>query len=245
MDDSKKLLSVELPAEVLLQFEVCCGMVGRTEKDVLTTCISDFIEKNHYHEFDPFDATPEELELYQQVVSLKYNYFDDMSFQTESIVGKYVNLADGSVYPDLEKLQNIDWESYTFCVGEFANPEFLASFTPNTKTLKVSEKCLAEDYVLLHELIHIHEHILDTLPAYYRDILTLSLYNDLSPKLKKRGNDLDAMLASFCHVVNEVMIESAGGTHSPLFFLKSLDIDLRRGYPLGRVLSYGWDEKLA
>ena len=245
MDNKNNILSVELPADVAMKFEDSCAYLGYTTEKGLMICIQNFIEKNsQMYSFEPPYTSDEEFALFQQVAFLSAEFFDDMSFEEYSIVGKYGKLVDGGIHPALEKLQNIDWESYTFCVGEFENPEFLASFDPRTKTLTVSEKYLTEDYVLLHELIHIHEHILDTLPAYYRDILTLSLYNDLSPKLKKRGNDLDAMLASFCLIVNEGMMDSAGGTHSPLFFLKSLDLDLRKGYPLGRVLSYGWEEKL-
>lgn len=73
---------------------------------------------------------------------------------------------------------------------------------------------------------------------FIRDVLLLGLYNDL----KGRITDLDSHILAHANIHSGTSITVEGGNHDVLFHLKSLDLDLRRGYPLGTVCGYGRDE---
>lgn len=73
---------------------------------------------------------------------------------------------------------------------------------------------------------------------YYHDLLTITLYKDMAAKI----TDLDTRLIDHAHVIRGADISSLGGYHDALFFLKSLDLDLKYNYSLGTVCGYGRDE---
>ena len=56
---------------------------------------------------------------------------------------------------------------------------------------------------------------------------------------------LDEIITKNAHVLNEQSLYEIGGDHDLTFFLKSLDLDIRMGYPLGTVFGYGMTERLA
>ena len=74
--------------------------------------------------------------------------------------------------------------------------------------------------------------------SYYHDILLFSLYDDL----RKRVPDLRDRIIAHTHLISSEKVLLSGGEHDLLFFLKSIDLDLRCGYPLGTVCGYGRDE---
>ena len=96
-----------------------------------------------------------------------------------------------------------------------------------------------DDSVVLHEMIHLHEFVINELPLYFHDVLLWCLYKDLRGKI----SDLEQRIEDHGHIVNENHIERWGGTHDILFLLKSYDLDLRRGYPLGTVFGYGYADE--
>ena len=59
------------------------------------------------------------------------------------------------------------------------------------------------------------------------------------------ANDDATILHELGHILNETELQSQGGTHDILFLLKSFDLDLRKGYPLGTVFGYGRTEYFA
>jgi len=87
-------------------------------------------------------------------------------------------------------------------------------------------------------MIHVYEDNFFENAMFYRDIVFLCLHNDLKAKI----SDFDDLIISHSHVTNGQNITLRGGEHSALFFLKSLDLDLRCGYKLGTVCGYGRDE---
>lgn len=92
--------------------------------------------------------------------------------------------------------------------------------------------------VILHEMIHLYERRFDRFPNYFRDMVLISLYTDLKPKVLEMGEDLDALILKSLNAVDANVVESTGGDHSILFFLKSLDLDIKKGYRLGTVFAY-------
>ena len=83
-----------------------------------------------------------------------------------------------------------------------------------------------DDIVLLHEMIHAHEFILSEASELYKQHVLLSLYKRLSRKVPAL---IDAV------TTDRRLAVDAG--HTPLFMLKSFDIDLRLEKPLGTVYS--------
>jgi hypothetical protein len=71
-----------------------------------------------------------------------------------------------------------------------------------------------------------------------RDMLTFRLYNHLKPKIE----NLDERILNHAHSLRQEDILIRGGSHGILFFLKSLDLDLRLGLKLGTVCGYGREE---
>ena len=58
---------------------------------------------------------------------------------------------------------------------------------------------------------------------------------DLKTKIPK----LDDIISSHAHLLTGSTIYYRGGLHDILFLLKSFDLDIRMGYPLGTVFGYG------
>ena len=51
--------------------------------------------------------------------------------------------------------------------------------------------------------------------------------------------ELDNIITGHAHLLNESVLYKQGGLHDILFLLKSFDLDIRMGYPLGTVFGYG------
>ena len=116
-------------------------------------------------------------------------------------------------------------------------------FDQTTQTLGIYKDCLQMENVILHEMIHLHEYVIQDCSQYYHDILLRQLYKDLKngcieTKLQKISG-LDQMLDTFSQVAwYKYMIQNMGGEHSMLFLLKSLKLDLQMNYQLGTVFGY-------
>lgn len=98
----------------------------------------------------------------------------------------------------------------------------------------ISPEYANDDGVLLHEMIHVYENVLDDFPTFYRDILLWQLYKRMSRKI----SDLDQRIQAFTHLSNQQKLDAIGGCHDVLFLLKSFDLDIKMHYPLGSVLGY-------
>ena len=161
--------------------------------------------------------------------------FDDMVFDEDSITGKLRELSEGEL---AELSPTLEAFSYTECVGfkigELNCKQAAGEYNALTRTITIPEQYADEDYILLHEMIHAHEHLLDELHPVYREGLFLCLMEELKGKI----DNLDELLLSFTrYSISTEMANS--NTHSALFVLKSLDLDLKMGYELGTVYAYG------
>ena len=110
----------------------------------------------------------------------------------------------------------------------------MAMYDHTTQTIYVSPDYVEDDAVLLHEMIHLHEHVIDGFPSYYHDLVYWVLYQDLRTKIE----GLDDAINDHAHLLNETQLYLNGGIHDILFLLKSLDLDMRMGYPFGTVFGY-------
>jgi hypothetical protein len=98
---------------------------------------------------------------------------------------------------------------------------------PKVNTIWIDAENLHDDTTLLHEMIHAYDSVLYKKFSSQRDYVVLRLYE----ALKNQIPDLLQLIS--------VDLNSGNITHSLLFILKSLDLDLRLDKPLGTVYSYG------
>lgn len=131
-------------------------------------------------------------------------------------------------------LHYFNYSSFYYRVREMT-PPYMACFNKANYSLKVDPRHIDDDYVILHEMIHMHEFVLEIYPTYYHDAILYSLYHDLRSKIE----DLDRRMEYQGHIVKQEELTQFGGVHDLLFLLKSFDLDLRMNYPLGTVFGYG------
>ena len=126
--------------------------------------------------------------------------------------------------------------SYTFFLYKIAEQNgSYGYFDPSEQLICVVPEKVEDDVVILHEMIHLHEYVLNDLPLYYHDMVYWALYKDLRNKIP----DLDCIITEHAHALNENELYRTGGLHDILFLLKSFDLDIRKGFPLGTVFGYG------
>ena len=193
-------------------------------------------------------ATNKEKELCDLVSKYSQQYFSDFRFKHETIVAKYVsvNVSGCNTYDDanplLQYFDEVVLSSYQYKVKNFDDKDIIGQVNYKEHSITLIPKAIDdEDFGkphILHEIIHIYEEVIDCLPKYYHDILLISLYEDLKIKVA----DLQDRIVSHTHIIPGEQITSLGGEHDLLFFLKSIDLDLRCGYLLGTVCGYGRDE---
>lgn len=93
----------------------------------------------------------------------------------------------------------------------------------------------------MHEMIHLHEAVINELPLFYHDMMIWALYR----KLRERIDKLDEIINDHAHLLNGTELFKQGGNHDILFLLKSFDLDIIKGLPLGTVFAYGKAEEYA
>ena len=235
-DGYTKLL-VEIPDELLRNFEVASVNEGKTVEQAIEKSMVKFVSTYG------ISNLPEESrswKLRQRVVEFS-DLFYDMTFDEDSITAQFLDGGSARdrrfLIPGL--LCEVDYDGYAFCiekVGDGKGPR--AWYDAYNHSLHIREDALDDDYVLLHEMIHFYERRFDRFPKYFRDMVLVSLYTDLSPKVLEMGEELNALILKALNALNANAIDVTGGDHSILFYLKSLDLDIKMGYPLGTVFTY-------
>jgi hypothetical protein len=91
--------------------------------------------------------------------------------------------------------------------------------------------------ILLHEMIHVFENLLGEFHGFVPEILIFCLLREMGKKVP----DLDERIEQHAHLVHGGIVAKQAGSHGILFYLKSLDLDLRMGFKLGTVCGYNRD----
>ena len=184
-------------------------------------------------------ASQEDKNLLERIYELE-DHFSDMLFEEDSCVGELLKCQvkmDGSrweddrvMLPDELKYFSLNYfkikvDDLTGCGGYFDSKE---------QILCISRENVENDNVILHEMIHLHEFVLNEQLLFYHDTLLWALYSDLRTKIE----NLDKLISSHAHILGEQNIYHMGGLHDILFLLKSLELDIRMGYRLGTVFGY-------
>lgn len=223
---------------VAIPFHVIMGYTkGETMLDEVMDSV-DFIEWYH-------NASEDEKYLIEKVEEYGFNFFDDMLFRSGSCSSELTKLTitdkDGNVYEEEmavpDELKFLDYTTnFLFKVEEL--DDCIAYYDHEEKTLCVSPEALRNGTTILHEMIHLHEHVINDLPLYFHDTLYWALYK----KLKNQIPKLDEIINEHAHIWNGSKIYELGGLHDTLFLLKSLDLDIRNGFKLGTVFAYGRED---
>jgi len=188
-------------------------------------------------------ATLADRQLYITVLQYEEDYFPDMTFKPDSIISDFIRLempCDNGVYvtdyeDGPEELFSISDGYYRCFINNL--DDSIGRVNKKERTLTISPEYANDKSTILHEMIHAYISLVDYYAQFYHDILLLCLYNNLKGKI----SDLDNRILGHAHVWKCTEITKRGGSHDILFFLKSLDLDLRCGYKLGTVCGYGRD----
>lgn len=191
-------------------------------------------------------ATPAEQKLIDRVYQFE-NFFSDMCLRPRSITQEFISvqskMGDSDEWHDdftplPQELEYVSPSNFIFRVAELEDGT-LGCFERLEYRLTVKPGCEERDSVILHEMIHMYQAVLDSLPLFFHDVVLWCLYKSLRDKV----TDLDARIMGHGHILNETAILNAGGRHDILFLLKSFDLDLRMEYPLGTVFGYGMAQR--
>ena len=192
-------------------------------------------------------ASKDDIKLFERVEDFSY-LFEDMVFSNGTPTHEFIKCqsklveSDEWIDDEVPLPEEIEYFSYTFFTYHIANLEgFSGCFNRKDYSLSVGPFSIDDDSVVLHEMIHLHEFVINDLPMFYHDAVLYCLYRDLSHKI----TDLNERIEAHGHILNSSQIAETGGVHDILFLLKSFDLDLKMGYKLGTVFGYGmaneWD----
>jgi hypothetical protein len=187
-------------------------------------------------------ATKEEQELLDRIFAYEKLYFEDMTFKPDSICHGFLCTCEQDKSGNwIEVPYDLGFDLlHTKCIVKIESQGCFGQYDPKEHIITISPEQQNNVQVIVHEMIHAYEDTLlrlgKTSPLHLnlRDILTFSFYNNLTNKTK----DLNDKIKDHAHIFTQEDISDTGGYHSILFFLKSLDLDLRLGLKPGTVCGY-------
>ncbi len=185
-----------------------------------------------------------EQEVLINLVCKNGKLFEDMLFSKDTISHMYIAIKsscdDGKTWRDdvVELPYELEYFSYSyfdFHVNDIED-NILGCFDAKEQSITIDPGHLHDEPTILHEMIHLHEFVLNELPMFYHDAYFYCLYKSLQSQI----TDLDARIEAHGHLLNENQLYMKGGLHDILFLLKSFDLDLKKGYRLGTIMGYGY-----
>ena len=187
-----------------------------------------------YHEwFENKTEKEEDLELF---ISFQEDLFSDMIFEKGSITGDFM-LRNGK-HLIFETGLSIDEQYFRFIVEDIE--KYDAYTDVNSRKIVVDKKHIKNKPTILHEMLHAHEFILEKRKPLLKEIVLLELYKDLKPKLNQKNIDIDTLIFNHANIPYNEDLADAGGEHDLLFFLKSIDLDIRCRFELLTVFGYDY-----
>lgn len=190
-----------------------------------------------FQKYSEWSENKTEIEQNLEIfVLLQEDLFSDMCFYKGSITGDYM-LLNGK-HMSFETGLTIDEQHFRFIVEYVAKYDAYTEI--NSRKIVVDKKHIKNRAIILHEMIHAHEYILQKEMPILKEIVLLELYKDLKPKLAKRKIDLDTWIFNHSNIPHNIELFNAGREHDTLFFLKSIDLDIRCGFELLTVFGYDY-----
>lgn len=180
-------------------------------------------------------CTREELKLLEKAIDMEEKYFSDMTLKDYcEKLGRYQVKHEGEWIDitDSEYLNGVDIsDGWRFKIAR--DLDCLGRCNSKERLIEINESNKDDETTLLHELIHAYESMLS---EGFKQYLLIDLYERLLPQVPR----LKELLTSEMHCFSYRRIG-----HTPLFILKSLDLDLRLNRPLGTIYGYGKTNELA
>ncbi len=174
-------------------------------------------------------ATSDEMELRLKALVLQEKYFNDMNLRLYSKELTKIEMDGRVLHDDLSETLNINIDDWIVRYTDMGRGD--GCCMPYINVIEVRRNVSELRVVLLHEMIHAFESILGRSQIEnYKQYVIIKLYE----KLSKRIPNLRKMIATDMHRYMQV--------HSPLFMLKSFDLDLRLKQRLGTIYRYGREE---
>ena len=175
---------------------------------------------------------PGSVEFGLRITADRYEgeYFADMTLQEDSEYYRIIEVASN------------DYSYFSLTIDDCgfaleALPEnVFGRYYRENRVIALNSAVAVRKSVLLHEMIHFYEDSLSKLNSAINEWLLIQLYN----KLKDQISGLDELMLSHADLLSISDLEESGGKHGLLFLLKSYDLDLACGYPLGTVMGYGY-----
>ena len=174
-----------------------------------------------------------EYHLLETILDYENRYFEDMTCEEGSLCWDISSFAvEETEYLDL----NLETNLYRFYIVNDSS-EYSGRHNWPERKIEITQSYINAPEVILHEMIHAYEYILQNKQPVLYDMLFLRLYH----KLQSLIPDLDERISDHAEIYGQSKLSHAGGYHGILFYLKSLDLDIRCGFQLGTVCGYGRD----
>ncbi|MCX6692413.1 MAG: hypothetical protein NTW33_10315 [Methanoregula sp.] len=182
---------------------------------------------------------PDILNLTRKIAEYEEEYFSDLT------LNNFVELCD---YDDqTDTLSLFGYPQWTVYIIPDEDPDLdgysagLCNYDKETGDYRItiSESHKNEITTILHEMIHAYAFVIEDSNPIAGQLLSIHLYDKLYSKIP---NLKDILYLIGNRDLRELTFNSSHGT--TLFLLKSFDLDLRLGLPLGSVLAYGKSERI-
>jgi len=179
-------------------------------------------------------ATKQEKALKNKAIEYDKLYFDDFNFESKSITGDVYNFARIKNCPEQVLNKNKFYEVTPTVIKDcrfFIKYMEEAAGNCNGWDITIHPESIKDRDVILHEMIHLR---INVMPNNFREILTFCLYKKLKKEFTKSFENLlidHATAIAACYSPDL-------WHHGTLFYLKSLDLDIRLNLDIGTVYGY-------
>ena len=206
----------------------------RTTKKILTT---------FFHNDVPlFPGTVEE-QLNKIALFYELLFFEDMTFKNNSIVGDVFAESEQHIFRKKKDYYNVEGIGFNLSIAQcpFRLKKMKGiegrfnCWNKNKLSIDIHPERNIQCTVL-HEMIHFYDWQIDRcFPYPLRDILIIRLYDKLKTQIEK----LDLLLMTYAHYDNQhEIIIGKEGDHSVLFYMKSLDLEIRTNVEFGTISGF-------
>lgn len=180
--------------------------------------------------------------IYDIAVDLEKKCFRDLTFQSETVLDelKSKDNACSGILSDLPyELTSIERSYYRFEHVSFLPNDALGFTDHNDRLISINGGFNIEGRAIAHEMLHVYTQLIHQLLPTLEGLLISYLSRIIEVKISewKINNDslkdLETLKAEIFYSLDSTDINNLGETHSMLFFIKSIDLDLVFELPFG------------
>ena len=172
--------------------------------------------------------------LYTQIMTYESEYFSDLLLKSPE-VAKYLEVLDANKEPIdffYDFNLSLDAQLYTFHVD--ALQDCIGVHDSSNRTITIDTEYLNSKEVILHEMVHAYENILDECGIpFIKEFIFIELYK----YLQQQDIDIDGRILAHSNMLSGIDISSRG-KHGVFFLLKTIELDIKCNLPLGTICGY-------